>query len=302
MKRICIIAAISLAATLAPLSFAQSSSTNQPQAPAPPAVLEILREDIKPGKGSAHDAFETGYVQALTKANWPIYYLAMTTISGPSEAWFILTHDSFAGLEKGRQNLAKTPTLQRQLDQLDHQDGEFRANQRTMLAVFNKELSYHSERVAASVPKSRYFNVLTVRMRPGRDIEFNQAVRTYIAAAEKAKIEGGFATYQVISGAPGGTYLIFIPMKSLAEMDAEPANQRAINAALGMEEGQKLLKAVGESFLTEESAVFAFNPKTSYVSKEFASNDPDFWTPKAATATKPAAAPKKQVAKVGGNQ
>jgi hypothetical protein len=30
----------------------------------------------------------------------------------------------------------------------------------------------------------------------------------------------------------------------------------------------------------EESTLFAIDPKMSYVSKEFAAGDPEFWTPK----------------------
>ncbi len=48
----------------------------------------------------------------------------------------------------------------------------------------------------------------------------------------------------------------------------------------------------GDGYLTTESNIYAFNPKISYVSKEVASADPDFWTPKVKPAAKPAAAAK----------
>lgn len=40
----------------------------------------------------------------------------------------------------------------------------------------------------------------------------------------------------------------------------------------------------------------------SYVSKEWAAADPDFWTPKPKVTAKSAAAPKKEVAKAGNQQ
>lgn len=248
----------------------------------PPAVLSVLREEIKPGRTAAHDNFETGYGQAFGQAKWPVGWLGMMAVSGPNEAWFITPYASFAALEKDRQDMEKTPALQQRLNQLEQGDAEFRANQRTLIAVFNQDLSYHPERLMPGLPKARYFNVLTVRMRPGRDLEFNQAVRGYLAALEKAKSEDSFVTYQVVSGAPGGTFLVFVALKSLAELDGARAREQAVNQALGMEDGQKLLKNIAESFLTTESTLFAFNPKLSYVTPEFAAGDPAFWTPKPA--------------------
>ena len=54
---------------------------------------------------------------------------------------------------------------------------------------------------------------------------------------------------------------------------------------------------VCESYLNVESHIYRFNPKMSYVSKEFAAEDPDFWTPKL-EAVKAAPAAKKQVKEV----
>jgi len=269
---------------------------------APPAVLQIFREEVKQGKNAAHETVEAGYVQAFTKAKFPSYYLGMAAVSGPNEAWFTVAYDSFAALEKDRQSIEKTPALAQQLAQLDQQDGEFRTGGRILLAVYRRELSIRPDRVMANVPRSRYFNILTARARPGRDAEFAQAIRIYLAALEKADENAAGAAYQVVSGAPAGTYLFFIPMKSLQEIDANRARESAVNQALGAEDGQKLLKLISEVFLTNESAIFAFSPKMSYVSKEFAAADPDFWTPKPKAAAKPAAAPKKQADKAGANQ
>jgi hypothetical protein len=262
----------------------------------PPPVLSIIREEIKAGRNAAHEKVETGYVQAMVQAKWPVYWLGMTAATGTNEAWFLTGYPSFAALEKDRQDAEKNSALMQRFEQLEQQDSEFRMGQRLMAAVLRKDLSYHPERLMPSLPKARYFDVLTVRMWPGQDMAFGEAVKLYLDALEKAKIEGGSATYQVISGAPGGTFLVFMPVKSLAELDAAPAQNQAINAAFGAVNGPKFLKLMGESFQTIESTMFTFSPKMSYVSKEFAAADPDFWTPKP-KATAKAPAPKKQIAK-----
>ncbi len=39
------------------------------------------------------------------------------------------------------------------------------------------------------------------------------------------------------------------------------------------------MKMLGDTLLFDESNIYALNPKISNVSTEFASADPDFWTP-----------------------
>jgi len=123
----------------------------------------------------------------------------------------------------------------------------------------------------------------------------------YRAMTVKIDDETGVAGF-ILPGAVVDVLAVITAVKSLAEMDAGPANQRAINQALGAEDGQKVLKGFSESLLTTENTLFAFSPKMSYVSKDFAAADPEFWRPKPKMAAKPAAAPKKQVAKAGANQ
>jgi hypothetical protein len=61
-------------------------------------------------------------------------------------------------------------------------------------------------------------------------------------------------------------------------------------SAMGMDKMAALYKSAGEVVTGMQTLLLAFNPKISYVSKEMAAQDPDFWTPKTAvTSTKPAA-------------
>jgi hypothetical protein len=85
--------------------------------------------------------------------------------------------------------------------------------------------------------------------------------------------------YQVISGAPTGTYIFLSPLPSLAILDEArarmPANAEARAAAKA---GQK---AAVDVELSREHLIFRVEPAMSYVSDEFASEDPDFWRSKA---------------------
>jgi len=270
----------------------QASAQQQPRM-GPPKVLSIFREEIKAGRGSAHQNLETGYVRALQKAKWPVYSLAMTPAVGGTDAWFITAYDSFASMEKDRRDSEKNAQMSADFDRLDAQDAEFRTGQRSMLFVLNEALSYGGN---FDVSQMRYFSVNTVRVRPGHDQEWQEARKILVEAVKKANPNAHSLVYGVAAGMPNGTYLVFTPRKSLAEMDPNPAIGKAVQDAIGEDNAKKRQKLLADSVISTETIIYGFSPKMSYVPKEWAKTGGDFWTPKAplrtVAAKKPAAAEK----------
>ncbi len=255
---------------------------------APPKVLQIFREEIKPGKGTIHEKVEAGYARSFSKAKWPTHYLGMTGMTGAGEAWFLVGYDSFAALEKDQAAVEKNPTLRSELEQLDQQDGELRTGQHDILAIYREDLSYKPN---ADLSQKRYLEIITFRVRIGHDADFTQAVKIVRDAYEQVRPEFSWGVYQVTSGAPAGTYLVLVPLKSLEELDAGLARAKALQEAEGEENVKKMQKLGSEGFLSTETNIFSLSPKMSYVPKEWAASDPDFWTPKPKAAAKPMPAP-----------
>jgi hypothetical protein len=279
------------------VSTALQASAQQP-AMGPPRVLSIFREEIKAARGAAHQNLETGYVRALQKAKWPVYSLAMTPAFGGTDAWFMVAYDSFASLEKDRQNSEKNAQMSADFDRLDALDADFRTGQRSIVCVLNEALSYGGN---FDVSQMRYFSVNTVRVRPGHDQEWQEARKILVEALKKANPNGHSVVYGVAAGMPNGTYLVFTPRKSLAELDPNPAMGRAVRDAIGEDNAKKRQKLLADSIITTETSIYGFSPKMSYVPKEWAKTGGDFWTPKAApkvAAKKPAAAEKPAEKKV----
>ncbi|HEV8129869.1 MAG TPA: hypothetical protein VGQ81_01355 [Acidobacteriota bacterium] len=276
-KTLYLLVVVSVFLSIELATWAQDRST-------PPKVLQIFREEVKPGRAAAHEKLEAGYPRAFAKAKWPTYYLAMTEITGPGEAWFLTGYDSFASVEKDQKAVEKNAAFKAELDQLDHQDGEFRTGQRSMFAIFREDLSYKAN---ADVSQKRYLEVITFRMRPGHDADLGEAVKVVRAAYEQVYPDASWATYQVASGMPAGTYLVFVPFKSLDEIDAGQARAKALQGAEGEEGLKKLQKVSSEGFLSTETNIYALSPKMSYVSKDWAAADPEFWNPKPKLAPAP---------------
>ncbi len=263
-------------------------SAQEQAAMGPPKVLRIFCEEVKPGKGPAHEKVEAAWERAFNKADYPAHYIAMTSVSGPSEAWFVEGHDSLASAERAEQFVEKNAALKAEVDRISQQDGELLSGGHNITAVYREEMSYRPTGV--NIGQFRYLYVTTFRIRPGHGNDFVEANKIIKAAHEQANVPEHWAVYQVTLGMPAGTYLTLQPLKTLAEVDAfEQTHGKAYQDAIG-EEGQKKLRELASAgYLSWETNVFAFNPKMSYVSKETASADPDFWTPKSAAKAAPAA-------------
>jgi len=168
--------------------------------------------------------------------------------------------------------------------EMDALDGEYRASSRSWIAVYHPEMSYQPAQLVQSLPKARVFTVITFRVRPDRGEEFGEVAKMVIAALERSKADRPAAMYEIASGAPSGTYLLFEPSVSLKTLDDGPARDRAMMEAMGESGTKKFLKSLGESVASEESVLLQINPRMSFVSKDFAAGDSGFWTPKSTKA------------------
>ena len=258
----------------------------------PPKVLQISREMIKPGHGAAHAKTEAGWPAAFTRANWPSHYLAIASQTGPGEVWFLSAYDSFAAWEKDGKDVESNTALQAEMDRLSQADGEHLSNITSMVATYREDLSY---RAPVNIPQMRYFMLTTYRVKPGRSADFVAARKLVNAVHEKLNMDEHWATYQVVTGAPAGTYLLLLPMKSLADMDAaQEMHGKAYEAAMGEENQKKLGDLMNASLESSNAVLFAFSPKMSYPPKEWTVAD-SFWAPKVERAA--VSAPAKAAAK-----
>src|SRR5262249_6525684 len=150
------------------------------------------------------------YAEIVAKAKTPVFFLAMSAQTGPSEVWYVSPYESFATMEATDKALSAEKPINDELDKLSEQDGEYVSKVSAMLAVYHDEMSY---RPKVRLGEMRYFNVLTFHVKPGRENDFVEGSKAIVASHEKANMDEHWVTYQVVSGAPSGTFLVFIPMK-----------------------------------------------------------------------------------------
>ncbi len=239
----------------------------------PPPVLLIQRELVKPGKGPAHNKWEAGWPAAFAKANYPTNYIGMNAVSGINEAWFLVGFPSFDAMEKDQARMDANAPLTAELRRLGAGESDFLENTRAVLAAYVPSASYKPN---VDIAKMRYFEIVTYAMKPGHDDDFIKAAGLVRDGYTKAGVDQPWAIYRVVSGAPGGTYYIFLPMRDLSTLDKVAANDEAMSRALGPDQMNALNRLVLDGVATGQSQIFAFNPKISYASKEMKAADP-FW-------------------------
>jgi hypothetical protein len=261
-----------MAATL----VAQAVPTTQPR------ILNIYREIEKPNHTVAHMATEARWADFNRKAGYPTTYFGLVAASGPAEAWWLSSFDNFEAFGKNGA-FEGTPTYAAGLARIQAEDADHVANFIAWQARGMPEVSYGA---FPEMAKNRVYSIMTVRTKPGYETAFGEIAGHYKMIAEGNSGIAGWRAYEVIAGAPGGTYLVFTSFPSWAAVDANDAAwARAMGgAAAHMEAAGKLAR---ESIVSTEVRYFNVNPAISLVPKEMAAADP-FWAPKPApSAQKP---------------
>ena len=257
--------------------------------PAAPPVMRITVEDIKPGSMGTHEKSVASYLALFSRAQVPMSRIGMVPVSGDqNQVVYTEGFPSFEALEATDKKLeaafTASPAMQGELDALERAGGPLHASQRTMIAVFRPDMSYRPMS-AAAVGKSRYFGVTTSRIKVGHGPDYEGYVKQLNRAREKASVDASTAVYQVITGAPTGTFMTFTANRSLAEFDSfrtgMAARNKAIDEALGGEEVVRQRRETIEATVMESrSVLYALNPKLGTPVAQIASADPDFWAPK----------------------
>jgi hypothetical protein len=253
--------------------------------------LQITREFIKPGKsGMVHDRSESNFVQAMARAKWPTHYIALGSLSGKSRALYLTQYGSFEAWEKDNAAVAKNATLSSELDRAEMTDGELLDSFDQAVGYYNEELSY---RARTDLSQARFMEISVYNVRPGHGKEWRDLVKMVIDGYQKAGTSAHWATFEMVYGRDGGTFIVLSSSKSLSEIDTNFAEDKQFMAAMGEDGMKKLEDLVGSAVEHSDHELFSINARQSYPPDEWVKADPAFWKPKPAmaAAAKPAATP-----------
>jgi hypothetical protein len=269
-RRIPLSALLLLAAST--LAMAQSPMPAGPSAP--PMILQRGREMVKPGHADAHESNERAWAGAYAKTKLPVYSIAMTSMTGPNDAWWLSGWQSFKQFDDANAALAKNKEFQAAVSQFAAKDAEYVSDGVGSLWTLRQDLSY---RDTVDWSKMHAYQMITVRARPGHDGDVKQIALKIRATHQAAHTSAHWAMYQGMMGVPDGTYLIIIPLNSVADIDAGMKEDGQFAKALGEAGGKELDKLSSDGIISTETNLFVVSAKMSYVSEDWHAADANFW-------------------------
>ena len=277
MKKTCLrLTLLALVAGSTTTALAQGVPTTQPK------FMHIFREQVKVGRAADHSKWEAGWVAAYEKAKSPTTYLALVSVTGPSEAWYLIPFASQAAFGEMMTREAADPVLTAETERLMRGDAEFVSEATALQAVARPDLSHGA---FPDLTMMRFWEITTFRVKPGHAADFAAAAKAWASASARSAPSASWRTYEVVAGAPEGTFLVFGSVASFADFDKMTTEGEATWKGLTFEERSALQKYSADATLSTVTNRFRLDPAQSYVPIEARQKDPAFWMPKAATKT-----------------
>lgn len=268
MKKTCLrLTLLALVAGSATTALAQGVPTTQPK------FLHIYRERVKVGRAGDHAKWEAGWPAAFEKAKSKYNYIAVSSISGPPEVLYLAPFASQAAY--GEMLAAEgDPVLGPELERLSKGDADFVEELAGLQAVAMPELSLGA---FPDMSKVRFYEITTFRVKPGHYDAWVAATKAYKAAAARSAPGASWRTYDVVAGAPGGTYLVMSSLGAFAEFDKMMAEGEATWKGMTPQEAETLGKFMKDSLVMTTTQRYRVEPAMSYVDAATKAKDPAFW-------------------------
>lgn len=260
------------ASGLAPAAFGQALPTTQPK------YITVIRERVKLGRAADHAKHEAGWPAAYEKAKSTQAYVALASMTGAPEVLYITPFESHAALDETTKREDADPVLSAELERLGRADAEFLSDWNLMQAVARPDLSYGA---FPDISKVRFYEITEFHVKPGHESDFAAVAKIYAAAAAKSAPKASWRIYQVMAGAPNGTFLVLSSLESYGEFDQAIADGMSMMKGFSAEDAITMQKFDTEGLVSPaESNRYRLDPQQSYVSRAVREKDQAFWMPK----------------------
>jgi hypothetical protein len=227
----------------AALDRAQTLPTTQP------GLIEIYMEDIKLGHGEAHEANEAGWVGAFERAEHPYPYLALESVTGRSQVWYTAAYENHAAIGTSMRLIGDNKVLASELARFARLDAEHVENVRIVHARARADLSHGN---FPDIATQRFWEITTMRLRPGFEEAFAAAAKAYGTSASRNAPNANYRIYEVLAGMPSPTYFIFGSTADFGELDAMLAGGDKTMQGLNEQE-QEAMGKLGPGLVSMET-------------------------------------------------
>lgn len=223
----------------------------------PSAIVNIYREQIKPGRIGAYMQIEEAAARFCARAGCPNPYFAITSITGPNEAWWINGFDSADALEKVWREYAANQEIAQELNSVAEKKADLAFPGTNLLARFREEMSFASTGISP-----HFFSITVLHLKPGHATVFRSMRVQFKATLERAGRPQW--VYQVTSGTEDDTFLIMTPARTMQEIYSTPSPIDRNDA-------------VADLIVSSETRLYSVTPALSMPAPSWVEADPEFW-------------------------
>jgi hypothetical protein len=223
----------------------------------PPPILELVQ---RPG-------YAANAAKPYADAKAAVNVVALTSVTGLPETWFLEMHPNFTSVEALDQAL-NAVGAPRAAAAVEGGQDDILSPARTLIATYQQQWSYRPDQAVRQLAQARYLQVTVYRIRNATEAAFDKMVNLRRGNLESLNLDRPDMAYEVVSGAPIGTYIFLSPVLSLRSLDNGVPNTP--NYALGLaNERAKVMAGTPASDISREHLLFRIEPRLSYVSEDF---------------------------------
>ena len=240
--------------------------TPTPETGVTPNVLLLYSAETVPGREMDYSRKEAEIAASYEEKKIPVYWLAMTSLTGTPRVLYFEGFDSFGDVETTEGVIRDVLATRSDIVGMQQELLSYLNGSHTVLAFRRDDLGYRMNK--ADLAKARYVRVTQVQLKTGTDADFAEAVKTVRHFYETNDVDAPWVIYQVDSGMAMPAYLQIQPMQSLKEMD--DAYDRAKNSPVvpAGSVRQKLIQALQSSLATAEAETYSVSLKMSHLAPE----------------------------------
>jgi hypothetical protein len=251
--------------------------------------LDVYVAKVKPDKRAEFDAINKK-MAALNRVNKGDVWLASETMYGEGNVvTFTSLRGGFGEAQKGFDllmgALAKQggmPAAEKIFQNFNNTVISTRSEMRRRRPDLGTNVPTNAADTAAVIGKARFLYTVTVRVRPGRALEYEDQIKLVKAARARTASKETFFVSQSQVGLQGTSYYITRPLTSLSDLDG----MARVAELLGANGYREYQKGLAENTFSTEIAISRYLPELSNPPAEIAAVDPAFWNPKPMSAAK----------------
>jgi len=164
------------------------------QTVAPPRILQVVREPLRPGVDAEYDRIESEIARECARLRCPHPYLGLESLTGPKEAWWFNGYDSAADQERVAQAWAKNKEALAALGRIGQRKAQLTDKAVEVFANYRRALSVGPSWLLG---EGRFLVITMTRSEPrnGTVFEADDAVRFVIVPARtRAEADTAAAT------------------------------------------------------------------------------------------------------------